>query len=35
VHNGKGMKDRLTMLPQKLKGPLRKHLEGVWRLIGS
>jgi integron integrase len=29
VHEGKGDKDRLTMLPQSLTEPLRKHLERV------
>jgi hypothetical protein len=29
VHDGKGAKDRVTMLPQKLKGLLREHLQRV------
>jgi integron integrase len=29
VRNGKGAKDRVTMLPECLKGPLRGHLEKV------
>jgi integrase len=29
VHDGKGFKDRVTMLPEKLKAPLRLHLEKV------
>jgi integron integrase len=29
IHDGKGMKDRLTMLPQSLKADLEKHLAGV------
>lgn len=29
VRDGKGMKDRVTMLPEKLKAPLRLHLERV------
>lgn len=29
VHDGKGFKDRITMLPEKLKAPLRLHLEKV------
>lgn len=29
VRDGKGMKDRVTMLPDSLAGPLRAHLEGV------
>ncbi len=29
IHDGKGMKDRITMLPEKLKAPLRLHLEKV------
>lgn len=32
VRDGKGDKDRVTMLPQKLTAPLRKHLERVRRL---
>jgi len=32
VRDGKGDKDRVTMLPQKLAGPLRAHLERVRRL---
>jgi integron integrase len=31
IRDGKGQKDRLTMLPQKLVGPLRAHLEKVRR----
>lgn len=31
VFNGKGAKDRVTMLPEQLKEPLKKHLRGVWR----
>ncbi|MEO5802314.1 MAG: tyrosine-type recombinase/integrase, partial [Verrucomicrobiota bacterium] len=29
IHDGKGFKDRVTMLPEKLKAPLRLHLEKV------
>jgi integron integrase len=29
IHDGKGAKDRVTMLPQKLKEPLRQHLQRV------
>lgn len=29
VREGKGAKDRVTMLPQQLRGPLRSHLEAV------
>ncbi|APR78831.1 Integron integrase IntIPac [Minicystis rosea] len=29
VRDGKGRKDRVTMLPQRLVGPLRKHVEDV------
>lgn len=32
VRDGKGAKDRVTMLPEKLAGPLRAHLERVRRL---
>ena len=32
VRDGKGMKDRVTMLPDSLMGPLRAHLEGVQAL---
>ncbi|MGH8742055.1 MAG: integron integrase [Burkholderiales bacterium] len=32
VRDGKGSKDRVTMLPEKLAGPLRAHLERVRRL---
>ncbi len=32
VRSGKGQKDRVTMLPSSVKGPLRKHLRGVRRL---
>ncbi len=32
VRDGKGRKDRFTMLPRRLKEPLRKHLEGVREL---
>jgi integrase len=29
VRDGKGMKDRVTMLPQRLRRPLREHLDHV------
>lgn len=29
VHDGKGKKDRITMLPQRLVEPLHRHLDGV------
>lgn len=29
VRDGKGAKDRITMLPETLKGPLQEHLKGV------
>ena len=29
VRDGKGFKDRLTMLPEKVKQPLKNHLETV------
>ncbi len=29
VRNGKGQKDRVTILPEKIKGPLRAHIERV------
>ena len=29
VNEGKGLKDRVTMLPERLKEPLRAHLEKV------
>lgn len=29
IHDGKGFKDRITMLPEKLKAPMRLHLEKV------
>jgi site-specific recombinase XerD len=32
VRDGKGEKDRVTMLPEKLLGPVQRHLEGVRRL---
>jgi integron integrase len=32
VRDGKGLKDRVTMLPEKLKAPLIEHLERVRRL---
>jgi integron integrase len=32
VRDGKGAKDRVTMLPEKLIGPLQRHLESVRRL---
>ncbi|NVP24332.1 MULTISPECIES: integron integrase [Treponema] len=32
IHNGKGAKDRKTMLPVSLKFPLQKHLENVRRI---
>jgi integron integrase len=35
VRDGKGDKDRVTMLPEKLVGPLRAHLERVRRLHAS
>ena len=31
VRDGKGRKDRVTLLPERLVGPLRAHLEGVKR----
>jgi integron integrase len=34
VRRGKGQKDRRTMLPERLKGPLRSHLEVVEQLHG-
>lgn len=32
VRNGKGAKDRMTMLPESLKGPLQNHLQSVKKL---
>lgn len=32
VRDGKGMKDRVTMLPEKTRGPLLKHLEKARRI---
>ena len=32
VRDGKGMRERLTVLPERVRGPLRLHLEGVKRL---
>ncbi len=32
VREGKGAKDRITMLPQTIAAPLREHLEGIKRL---
>jgi len=32
VRDGKGRKDRVTMLPASVKGPLRAHLAQVWRM---
>ncbi|MFM9966761.1 MAG: integron integrase [Planctomycetaceae bacterium] len=32
VRDGKGEKDRVTMLPQSVREPLLEHLRGVWRL---
>jgi len=32
VHNGKGAKDRVTMLPQVVQEPLRRHLSGVQKI---
>ena len=29
IHDGKGMKSRITLLPDSLKIPLREHLERV------
>lgn len=31
VRDGKGHQDRITMLPETIKHPLKKHLENVWR----
>jgi integron integrase len=35
VRQGKGQKDRVTLLPQRLRGPLREHLERVARQHGE
>lgn len=35
VRDGKGQKDRVTMLPESLRDPLRRHLEGVRKLHES
>lgn len=35
VRDGKGEKDRVTMLPQSIHEPLLEHLRGVWRLHQS
>jgi integrase len=35
VRDGKGEKDRITILPESLMDPLQKHLEGVKRHCGS
>ena len=32
VRDGKGEKDRVTVLPQAIREPLLEHLRGVWRL---
>ncbi len=32
VRDGKGEKDRVTVLPQSIQEPLLEHLRGVWRL---
>jgi integron integrase len=32
VRDGKGNQDRITMLPETIKHPLKKHLENVWRI---
>lgn len=32
VRDGKGEKDRVTVLPQSVREPLLEHLRGVWRL---
>jgi len=32
VRDGKGNQDRLTMLPEIIKHPLKEHLKKVWRL---
>ena len=32
VRDGKGEKDRVTMLPQSVREPLLEHLRGVWKL---
>lgn len=32
VRDGKGEKDRVTVLPQSIQKPLLEHLRGVWRL---
>ena len=32
VRNGKGQQDRITMLPESIKHPLKKHIEKVWRI---
>ncbi len=32
VRDGKGHKDRITMLPESIKKPLKEHLEKVWQL---
>jgi integrase len=35
VHDGKGFKDRVTMLPEALVAPLRTHLDRVQKLHGA
>ena len=32
IRDGKGHKDRVTLLPESLRNPLLEHLRGVWRL---
>ena len=32
VRDGKGQQDRITMLPESIKHPLKKHIEKVWRI---